>query len=208
MQGQRAQRGPRGKYARLICRGCRARKIKCVLACPVASLGPLGTPQPPATCCERCRNLDLECIVESTPLGRPAAKRANRGNVASKSPQLDTSSRPGLQDDEKAAKLSDSIQRYLFSGAILDDHSMPQELPDATESTSDDDRLYHAMANPGTFIAGVLAKDASFGSTIQLVSTWSTPLTDTVSHELAATLDNLYDQAQNRPNSISWLNRC
>ncbi|GLB08454.1 hypothetical protein AtubIFM57258_004343 [Aspergillus tubingensis] len=194
MQGQRAQRGPRGKYARLICRGCRARKIKCVLACPVASLGPLGTPQPPATCCERCRNLDLECIVESTPLGRPAAKRANRGNVASKSPQPDTSSssRPGLQDDEKAAKLSDSIQQYLFSGAILDEHSMPQELPDATESTSDDNRrLYHAMANTSTFIAGVLAKHASFGSTIQLVSTWSTPLTDTVSHELAATLDNL-----------------
>ncbi|GLA98399.1 hypothetical protein AtubIFM57143_006340 [Aspergillus tubingensis] len=193
MQGQRAQRGPRGKYARLICRGCRARKIKCVLACPVASLGPLGTPQPPATCCERCRNLDLECIVESNPLGRPAAKSANRGNVASNSPQPDTSNspRPSPQQDEKAAKLSDSIQQYLFSGAILDDHSMLQELPDATESTSDADRLYHAMANTSTFIAGVLAKDASFGSTIQLVSSWSLSLTNTVSHDLAATLDNL-----------------
>ncbi|PYH65912.1 Zn(II)2Cys6 transcription factor domain-containing protein [Aspergillus vadensis CBS 113365] len=193
MQGQRAQRGPRGKYARLICRGCRARKIKCVLACPVASLGPLGTPQPLATCCERCRNLDLECIVESTPLGRPPAKRANRGNLASKSPQADASNppRPSPQHDEKAAKLSDSIQQYLFSGAILDDHSMPQESLDATESTPDADRLYHAMANTSTFIAGVLAKDASFGSTIQLVSTWSTSLTDTVSHDLAAALDNL-----------------
>ncbi|PWY68804.1 hypothetical protein BO83DRAFT_380020 [Aspergillus eucalypticola CBS 122712] len=193
MQGQRAQRRPRGKYARLICRGCRARKIKCVLACPLASLGPLGTPQPPATCCERCRNLDLECIVESNPLGRPATKRANRGDVASKSPQPDTSNSPcpSPQHDEKAAKLSDSIQHYLFSGAILDDHSMLQELPDATEPTSDADRLYHAMANTSAFIAGVLAKDASFGSTIQLVSTWSTSLTDTVSHDLAATLDNL-----------------
>ncbi|BCR98436.1 Zn(II)2Cys6 transcription factor domain-containing protein [Aspergillus luchuensis] len=193
MQGQRAQRRPRGKYARLICRGCRARKIKCVLACPLASLGPLGTPQPPATCCERCRNLDLECIVESNPLGRPATKRANRGNVASNSPPPDTSNspRPSPQHDEKAAKLSDSIQHYLFSGAILDDHSMLQELPDAAESTSDADRLYHAMANTSSFIAGVLAKDASFGSTIQLVSDWSTSLTDTVSHDLAATLDKL-----------------
>ena len=113
--------------------------------------------------------------------------------MASKSPQPDTSNfpRPSPQDDEKAAKLSDSIQQYLFSGAILDDPSMPQELPDATESTSDADRLYHAMANTSTFIAGVLAKDASFGSTIQLVSTWNTPLTDTVSQELAATLDKL-----------------
>lgn len=68
---------------------------------------------------------------------------------------------------------------------------MLQELPDAAESTSDADRLYHAMANTSSFIAGVLAKDASFGSTIQLVSDWSTSLTDTVSHDLAATLDKL-----------------
>ncbi|KAI2903018.1 hypothetical protein CBS63078_6058 [Aspergillus niger] len=192
MQGQRAERGPRGKYARLICRGCRARKIKCVLPSSAASLGPLGTPQPPATSCERCRNLDLECIIENTPLGRPAAKRANRGNVASKSPQSDPSKSPrqGRHDDEKAAKLSDSIQQYLFSGAI-DEKPMLQRSQDATDPASDDDGLYHAMANTGTFIAGVLAKNTTFGSDIQLVSTWSTPLTDIISHDLAATLDNL-----------------
>ncbi|GKZ34302.1 hypothetical protein AbraIFM66950_004530 [Aspergillus brasiliensis] len=192
MQGQKVERGPRGRYARLICRGCRARKIKCVLPSPAASLGPLGTPQPPATCCERCRHLDLECIIESTPLGRPAGKRANRGNVASRSPQSESSNAPCLdpQDDGKPPKLSDSIQDYLFSGAI-DDNSLLQRPRDATGSASDDDRLYHAMANTSTFIAEVLAKDASFGSDIRLVSTWDTPLTDIVSHDLAATLDHL-----------------
>ncbi|KAE8154188.1 hypothetical protein BDV25DRAFT_172606 [Aspergillus avenaceus] len=188
MQGQKAERGPRGRYARLICRGCRARKIKCVLPSP-ADLGPLGTPQSDTTSCERCRNLDLECIIEHTYLGRPAAKRANRANIAGKSdPSVSPHSSP--QDEEKASRLSDSIRQYLFSGA-MDDNLILQRSRDATNPSLDDDRIYHAMANTGTFIAGVLAKDASFGSGIQLTSTWDTPLTDIVSHDLAITLDNL-----------------
>ncbi|GAB1196503.1 hypothetical protein APSETT444_005774 [Aspergillus pseudonomiae] len=68
---------------------------------------------------------------------------------------------------------------------------MLQRSRDATHPSSVDDDLYHSMANTSTFIAGVLAKDASFGADIQLMSTWSTPLTDIVSHDLAITLDNL-----------------
>lgn len=188
MQGQKAERGPRGRYARLICRGCRARKIKCVLPSPV---GPLDSPPAQAASCERCRNLDLECIIEHTSLGRPPAKRANRAKLASKSPQSDLSTpRSGRQDEEKASRLSDSIRQYLFSGA-MDDNLMLQRSRNPTYSSADDDLLYHAMANTSTFIAGVLAKDPSFGSGIQLMSTWSTPLTEIVSHDLAITLDNL-----------------
>ncbi|PWY94513.1 hypothetical protein BO94DRAFT_553452 [Aspergillus sclerotioniger CBS 115572] len=184
MQGQKAERGPRGRYARLICRGCRARKIKCVL--PSAALGPLDYPTTQRNDCERCRNLDLECIIEHTSLGRPA-KRANRANISSKPPRSDPSDSPRSGQD--VPKLSDSIRQYLFSGA-MDDNLMLQRSRDVTDP-SDDDLLYHAMANTSTFIAGVLAKDASFGSGIRLMSTWSTPLTEIVSHGLAGELDNL-----------------
>ncbi|KAJ6021476.1 hypothetical protein N7540_006980 [Penicillium herquei] len=184
---QKNERGPRGKYARLICRGCRARKIKCVL--PSTDLGPLGAPQPEATSCERCRNLDLECIIERTYLGHPAAKRAKRA-ISNKSPNSDISNSPeSAQDEEKSVKLSDSIRQYLFSGA-MDTNLMLQTTRDVN-SVSGEEELYHSMTNTGSLIASILAKDASFGASIHLVSTWDTPLTDLVSCDLAITMDSL-----------------
>ncbi|KAJ5736424.1 uncharacterized protein N7483_001549 [Penicillium malachiteum] len=137
---------------------------------------PLGTPQPEATSCERCRNLDLEYIIERTYLGRPAAKRAKRA-IFNKSPNSDISNSPeSAQDEEKSVKLSDSIRQYLFSGA-MDTNLMLQTTRD-TNSSSGEEELYHSMTNTGSLIASILAKDASFGAGIQLVSTWDAPLTD------------------------------
>lgn len=190
MQDQKTERGPRGRYARLICRGCRARKIKCVLP-TAAELGPLGAPQPESSCCERCRHLDLECIIERTYLGRPAAKRAKRA-ISNKSPKSDPSNSPGssVNDEEKSSKLSDSIRQYLFSGA-MDGNLMLQTSRDDLIASSGEDELYNSTINTSAFIASILGKDASFGAGIQLISTWDTPLTDIVSRELAISLDNL-----------------
>ncbi|KAJ5083172.1 hypothetical protein N7456_012599 [Penicillium angulare] len=190
MQGSKIERGPRGRYARLICRGCRARKIKCVLPSP-AGLGPLGTPQPEATCCERCRNLDLECIIERTYLGRPAAKRTKR-TISSKSPKSELSNSPESSplDEEKCFELSNSIRQYLFSGA-MDDNLMLQRTRDNTGSAFGEDELYHSMSNASAFIASILAKDNSFGASIELIATWNHSLSTLVSVDLATTFDQL-----------------
>lgn len=63
----------RGKYARLICLGCRERRIKCELPdeAEVPDLGELRTVQTP---CYRCKRLKIPCIVRQTILGRPSAE--------------------------------------------------------------------------------------------------------------------------------------
>lgn len=184
MQKQKIERGPRGRYARLICRGCRARKIKCMLPSR-ADLGPLCSPQPESTSCERCRSLDLECFVEQTHLGRPAAKSVIRPMLSSR-PAGSASSRI---HDEEGSKLSNSIRQYLFSGAM--NINLIESIYEHTGALSNEDDLYYSMTCIKAFVALVLAKDASFGAGILLRTACDTPLTDIVSHELAKSLDNL-----------------
>ncbi|KAL7907524.1 hypothetical protein GGI35DRAFT_89733 [Trichoderma velutinum] len=184
MQEQKIERGPRGRYARLICRGCRARKIKCILPSR-ADLGPLCSPQPKSTSCERCRNLDLECFIEQTHLGRPAAKDIIQPMLSSK-PAGSASSR---RQDEARYKLSNSIRQLLFSGAM--NINWIESICEHTETLSNEDDLYYSMMCIKDFVALVLAKDASFGAGIHLRITCDTLLTDIVSHELAKSLDNL-----------------
>lgn len=184
MQKQKIERGPRGRYARLICRGCRARKIKCILPLR-ADLGPLCSPQPKSTSCERCRNLDLECFVEQTHLGRPAAKDVIRPVFSSRS----AGSASSRRQDEERHKLSNSIRQFLFSGAM--NISLIENICDHTGTLSNEDDLYYSMMCIKDFVALVLAKDASFGAGILLRTACDVPLTDVVSRELANSLDNL-----------------
>lgn len=190
---QKNERGPRGKYARLICRGCRARKIKCVLPSP-AEIGPLGIPQSHSMCCERCRTLDLECVIERSFLGRPAANRAKR--VISQFPKSDSSpsTEPSLEDGEHSLKLPDSIRQYLFSGAINDSLMLQRNSRSGSEPAEEE--IFQTISDPASFIASILAKDDSFGADIHLISNWKTPLPDIISQELAMTLDNLYAAPQ------------
>ena len=185
---QKAERGPRGRYARLICRGCRARKIKCALPNPT-EIGPLGVPQSDKTCCDRCRNLDLECIIERSFLGRPAASRAKR--VVSKSPNSGSlpSTGPSPEENEKSTKLSDSIRQYLFSGAIADNLMLQRNSRSGSEPAEEE--IFQTISDPASFIASILAKDESFGADIHLRSDWKMPLPDIINQELAMTLDNL-----------------
>lgn len=184
MQKQKIERGPRGRYARLICRGCRARKIKCILPSR-ADLGPLCSPQPESTSCERCRNLDLECFVEQTHLGRPAAKSVIRPMLSSR-PEGSASSR--IQDEERS-KLSNSIRQFLFSSAM--NVNLVESICGHTGALSNEDDLYYSMTCIKAFVALVLAKDTSFGAGILLRTACDTPLTDIVSRELATSFNNL-----------------
>ena len=67
---------PRDKYSRLICLGCRERRIRCELPSKVEipSPGEFRTVQTP---CYRCKRLGVPCVVRQTILGRPGPERSS-----------------------------------------------------------------------------------------------------------------------------------
>ncbi|KAK2811525.1 hypothetical protein FQN50_002148 [Emmonsiellopsis sp. PD_5] len=165
---QRAERGPRGQYSRLICRGCRSRKIKCWLPNPNGPISVLGAPQRAEQACERCRNLTLECIVERTPLGRPAGKRTRRTDSLADSNHLSASATieldPNLNDASSGGSTPSSmeIKGYLFS-ETADDCLIFRS--DATDSkTPNKHDIFRSMLEPGFFVSSILVNDLVFGS--------------------------------------------
>lgn len=54
----------REKYSRLICLGCRSRRIRCVL--PDITIVPSSEPQTPDKACQRCAQNGLDCVVDYT----------------------------------------------------------------------------------------------------------------------------------------------
>lgn len=174
----------RGKYARLICRGCRSRKIKCVLP-SVHDLGPLNTPQPKEKCCERCRNLDLECVVDYTMLGRPQSKRSRLQRSEDRSPHTHSDSVP---EEGIPAISSLDIKDYLFAdegdGILSHDRR-----PDPTRVTRKEE-IFQSMIQANYFFISVLAKDRAFGADIvHATSIWNTPLQQLISDDMAAFFD-------------------
>lgn len=61
---------PRNPYSRLICLGCRERRIRCELPSGLELPGP-GELRTVETPCYRCKKLGVPCIVRKTVLGRP-----------------------------------------------------------------------------------------------------------------------------------------
>lgn len=189
-QDQRIERSTRGKYARLICAGCRSRKIKCVLP-SLESLGPLGIPQPLETSCERCRHLDLPCIIERSTLGRPAAKRSQR-----KPPHNQASApleKPEEKEDEVATALLDlEINDHLFSEVPREDTIPSQANGNPKPSQRPGKRaVFRSMTEANAFMSSVLGKDTAFGCEIAHATLrWNTPLSDLISDDMAILLDN------------------
>ncbi|KAK3680941.1 hypothetical protein LTR37_021014 [Vermiconidia calcicola] len=64
---------PRNKYSRVICLGCRERRIRCELPRDV-EIPRSGELQEVRTPCYRCRRLDIPCLIRQTILGRPSAQ--------------------------------------------------------------------------------------------------------------------------------------
>ena len=71
---------PRGKYSRLICLGCRERRIKCELPSEVDIPGP-GELHTVHTPCYRCERLQIPCVVRQTILGRPGHKGSSESTA-------------------------------------------------------------------------------------------------------------------------------
>ncbi|CAI7595860.1 unnamed protein product [Penicillium pancosmium] len=176
-----SERVRRGKYARLICRGCRSRKIKCVLP-SVHDLAPLNTPQPIEKCCDRCRNLNLECVVDYTLLGRSQSKRSRLQSSE------DRTHSDYVPEEGIPVISSLDIKDFLFAdegdGILSQGHQ-----PDIARSTRKEE-IFQSMIQANYFFISVLAKDRAFGADIpHATSNWNTPLPDLISHDMAASFD-------------------
>ncbi|RAQ63409.1 hypothetical protein COH20_008879 [Aspergillus flavus] len=155
-------------------------------------MGPLGIPQPPETSCERCRNLNLECIIERTTLGRPPAKSSYR-----KPPQTKRSApleKIEGKEDEVANALSDlKIKEFLFSEAASGEEQIPSQGGGNPQSPQRPGKraIFRSMTEANAFMSSVLGKDAAFGCEItHATSRWSQPLSDLISNDMAILLDN------------------
>lgn len=151
-------------------------------------LGPLGVPQPQEKSCERCRNLNLECIVERTCLGRPAAKRL-RGMAAQENDTV-ISAEPDRSNGPITSTLSSAdIQDHLFSDAA-------EVSPDWQESRTrlaprpTKEERFQSMIEPHFFLSSILSKDQAFGCDIaQLPSCWDASLTELIDNDTAESLE-------------------
>lgn len=70
----------REKYSRLICIGCRDRRIRCELPSDVEipKPGELRTIQTP---CHRCKRLGIPCVIRQTILGRPGHSSRSAASI-------------------------------------------------------------------------------------------------------------------------------
>ena len=187
MPERRVERGPRGKYARLICRGCRLRKIKCVLPDP-DDIGPLGIPQVAEKSCERCRSYGMECIIERTALGRPAAKRVRRMDSQANDPAIPTDSKP--RDDGIVHTPPLEIRGYIYSEASGDGSVSREEREPYESKLPSKQDVFRSMIEPAYLFSSILAENSTFGASItHATSRWNTPLPDLIDNDMAASLD-------------------
>lgn len=186
-----SERGPRGKYSRLICQGCRSRKIKCIL--PTSDdLAPLGTPQPVETSCTRCRNFNLECIVERTSLGRPAAKRGPRKERPSHSPSVPPSPLTQTESRRASSELDTLIKLHLLGGVPFGNSNSGTEYDSQHLSQPEKKAIFRSMIDPLFFFSSILASNQSFGvNTPRVISRWDASLPRIISGDFANALDNL-----------------
>ncbi|KAF2094069.1 hypothetical protein NA57DRAFT_7355, partial [Rhizodiscina lignyota] len=182
MPEQEPERGSRRHYARLICRNCRSRKIKCEL--PDADcIEPSSVPQTAERSCKRCHNFDLECIVERTILGRPAAKRPR--------PNSSTAIEPRGQDEGETPQRSGmEIDGYIFSEAADDGFMSRHDNRSRPLGRPSKQDLFQSIIDPANLFSSILAKDQGFGTSITPASSqWNKPLPDVIDNDLAASLD-------------------
>lgn len=183
MQESKAQRGSRGHYARLICQQCRSRKIKCDLPDGEENLEPSGMPQSVERSCRRCQNLGLDCIVDRTSLGRPAAKRARR--KGSQPPASSAAIRSRTRDEQDIATgRTLRIDGYIFSDVAEDADGVKSLAQPSKED------LFRSMIDPASLFSSILANDRNFGaSIIHTTSRCNEPLSDVIDDDTAASLD-------------------
>ncbi|KAL5458496.1 hypothetical protein PMIN06_003306 [Paraphaeosphaeria minitans] len=111
MSGTKPTGAKRDKYSRLICVGCRDRRIRCELPndVDIPKPGEFRTIQTP---CYRCRRLGIPCVIRQTILGRPSPK--NRSSTSAVWQRTETEPRnvisPVFIDVSPEASEPDDVQ--------------------------------------------------------------------------------------------------
>ncbi|KAK5686629.1 hypothetical protein LTS10_002751 [Elasticomyces elasticus] len=113
-------RRPREKYSKLICLACRGRRIRCLLPTDL-TISPGPQPQEADKACQRCRQNNLECVVDSTTLGRPSGKRMRTdeslagGSRASERRDCERRDGERRDDEELMGIASLEVEDFLLS---------------------------------------------------------------------------------------------
>ena len=186
MEGHQPQRVPRGKYARLVCQGCRSRKIKCILPFPDETTE-LGIPQVAEKSCERCRNRNMECIVERTILGRPSAKHVHQAPISADF--LGTRAEQNNYRAESTPTPSVSeIKDYMYSEEVYPGSEQNTESTGHTRPSRQE--VFQSMVDPASFFAAILVNNKAFGAGLSHRTLhWDKSLLSFVSEDLAAAMD-------------------
>ncbi|KAI7258870.1 hypothetical protein KC352_g10554, partial [Hortaea werneckii] len=174
-------KGPRGNYSRFRCLNCRSRKIKCQL--PEDYSSPEASRTGEARC-KRCMALDLECVVERTVLGRPAAKR-RRTDVPVDEDQDDET--PLLDSSTDQVVFDPHLNEYLLCNVTDDGISSSSAV---TPNAHNKHEALDTLVSPAHFVAAVLTHDTIFAAHIATTSDCGNEdLLDLVSSGLAALLN-------------------
>ena len=151
---------------------------------PDHDLGILGIPQPQEKACERCRNMSLECIVEPTFLGRPAAKRLRGMASHDNGPVISTGS------GDQTTLSSVDIKDHLFCDIAV---AGPAENGDGrTKSIQRPTKqeIFQSMIEPHYFLSSILAKDQAFGAHMTPIPPfWSASLPELIDNDIAMSLE-------------------
>ncbi|KAI7562102.1 hypothetical protein KC316_g12808, partial [Hortaea werneckii] len=174
-------KGPRGHYSRFRCLNCRSRKIKCQL--PEDYSSPEATGAGEARC-KRCESLDLDCVVEKTVLGRPAAKRKRTDAPLDEEQDGETSL---LDSSTDHVVFDPHLNEYLLCNVTDDGISSSSAV---TPSPHNKHEALDTLVSPAHFVAAVLTHDIIFAARIGNASdSGKEDLLDLVSSGLAALLD-------------------
>lgn len=138
-----------------------------------------GEPQAPGQACDRCRNFNLECVVERTMLGRPAANRGRRN-------ASDSASGTGGGDSEPL-----DINEYMWSGGAEEQMQINQNQGPAAKSRHPSKQdVFESIIDPACFLSLILANNPVFGSNIVHATTpWTGFLPDLIDDDLCESLD-------------------
>lgn len=153
------------------------------------NLGPLGFPQPQETACERCRHLKLECVVERTSLGRPAARRL-RGVAAGDDGALISAESDAPSGVVASTLSSIDIKDHLFSDVAHGGAMGHVDLQTKLTERPTKPELFQSMIEPHYFLSSILAKEQAFGSNVARIPfSWSTSLTELINDDIAMLFD-------------------
>ncbi|KAI7341291.1 hypothetical protein KC315_g214 [Hortaea werneckii] len=174
-------KGPRGHYSRFRCLNCRSRKIKCQLPEDYSSPEASGAAE---ARCKRCESLDLDCVVEKTVLGRPAAKRKRTDAPLDEEQDGETSL---LDSSTDHVVFDPHLNEYLLCN-VTDDGILSSSA--VTPSPHNKHEALDTLVSPAHFVAAVLTHDTIFAARIGNASdNGKEDLLDLVSSGLAALLD-------------------